>query len=67
MATLKLVDPKITVTKIEKHWWQRLGGALAEFFNPRDWVPSIPVVRKHNPNAQGYQTLGEALRGFKDD
>lgn len=41
--------------------------ALAEFFNPRDWVPTFPIVRKHDPNAQGYQTFGDALRGFKKD
>jgi hypothetical protein len=41
--------------------------ALAEFFNPRDWVPTFPIVRKHDPDAQGYQTFGEALRGFKKD
>jgi hypothetical protein len=43
----------------------RLGKGLAEFFNPRDWVPSIPIPRKPHPKAQGYQSLYEALRGFK--
>ena len=43
---------------------RRLAGAFAEFFNPRDWVPEFPIVRKRDPDAQGYQTLGEALRGF---
>jgi hypothetical protein len=46
---------------------KRLGGALAEFFTPRDWIPSIPVIRKPHPDAKGYQTLGEALRGFRKD
>lgn len=48
-----------------KQTLRRLGGALAEFFNPRDWRPTFPIVRKHDPDAQGYQTLGEAIRGFK--
>lgn len=46
---------------------RRLGAALAEFFNPRDWVPTFPIPQKRDPDAQGYQTLGEALRGFKKD
>lgn len=41
--------------------------ALAEFFNPRDWIPTFPILRKHDPDAQGYQTFWEALRGFKKD
>jgi hypothetical protein len=46
-----------------------LGRGLADFLNPRDWVPTIPVPHKRDPDAQGYQTLGEALKGFpeKDD
>ena len=43
---------------------KRLGAALAEFFNLRDWVPEIPVPRKHDPDAEGYQTLWDAIRGF---
>lgn len=38
--------------------------SVAEFFNPRDWIPTFPIVRKHDPNAKGYQTLGEAIKGF---
>lgn len=45
---------------------KRLAAALAEFFNPRDWVPVFPVVRKRDPNAQGYQTLWEAIQGFPE-
>ena len=63
MADLKLV-PDI---EEEPKWWVRLRRALTEFFNPRDWVPTFPIVRKRDPNAQGYQTLGEALRGFRKD
>ena len=43
---------------------KQLALALAEFFNPRDWIPTFPIVRKHDPDALGYQTLGEAIRGF---
>ena len=38
--------------------------SLAEFFNPRDWLPTFPIVRKHNPKAKGYQTFSDAIRGF---
>lgn len=44
-----------------------IGVGLAEFFTPRDWIPEIPIPRKRDPDAQGYQTLGEALRGFPRD
>lgn len=46
---------------------KRLGRGLAEFFNPRDWISTFPIPRKPYPKAQGYQSLYEALRGFKDD
>lgn len=47
---------------------KRLGRALAEFFDPRDWMPEFPAPRwGRDPGAQGYQTMYEALRGFKKD
>ena len=68
MTRVKMVDPTIKVTKIEKPWWVRLGGGLAEFLRPRDWIPTIPWPSKRDPDAQGYQTMWDALRGFpKDD
>ena len=45
---------------------KRLGRGLAEFFNPRDWVPEIPIPRKPPPDARGVQSLGDALRGFPE-
>jgi hypothetical protein len=40
------------------------GHSLAEFFAPRDWIPEIPVPRKPDSDAHGYQTLWEAIQGF---
>lgn len=27
-------------------WYVRLGGALKEFFTPRDWIPTFPLPRR---------------------
>lgn len=45
------------------------GRELVLFFNPRDWLPSIPLppVGPWEPKGDGVQTLGEAIRGFKKD
>ena len=53
--------------ELRPSWYVRLGRALQEFFNPRDWIPQFPIPRKPHPKAQGYQSLYEALRGFKKD
>lgn len=47
-----------------KLFLKRLGGGLGEFLTPRDWIPTFPIVRKRDPDAQGYQSLGDAIKGF---
>ena len=42
-----------------------LGRGLAEFFTPRDWVPSIPIPRKCE--GKGCMTLFEAIQGFPEE
>lgn len=42
---------------------------LAEFLNPRDWIPSIPLppVGSWEPKGKGTMSLWDALRGFPED
>jgi hypothetical protein len=53
----------------EKSLGRRFLENLVEFFTPRDWIPTFPIVRKRDPGAQGYQSLEDAIKGFppKDD
>lgn len=46
----------------------RLGRSLAEFFAPRDWIPSIPLppVGRWEPKGPGCMQLVDAIEGFPD-
>lgn len=47
-----------------KKFLRSLGKGIAEFMTPRDWIPTFPIVRKRDPGARGYQSLGDAIKGF---
>lgn len=54
------------MSKNLKEFSKRLGSGLAEFFAPRDWIPTIPLppVGKRAPKGDGCMTLFEAIQGF---
>ena len=47
---------------------KRFAKGLAEFFTPRDWVPTIPLppVGRWEPKGKGTMTLFEAIEGFPE-
>jgi len=53
------------MTKPIRDALKRLGRSLAEFFTPRDWVPTIPIPRKCE--GKGCMTLSEAIQGFPEE
>lgn len=48
---------------------KKLLEGLKEFFDPRLWIPTIPLppVGRWEPKGEGCMSLYDAIRGFPDD